>query len=223
MVSLFINPLTFDNKKNEILYSPNKIEWKKQIATVSLKKGFSVETYLNEKILSKLETASKQKFTNSIPYVFAKFKYIPENGKNTEIFLVCLPSENSKITTDLYYESHIPSNSQILILEGQKKNITKNLQYLRVKGDVIAICLDVSTYYLYEISLDEYIEFVQMENEEVNQDEECSDLDELDSSQDDDEDDDDEDARLISVAVDGHAWDTRWELLKSALRSWTLR
>jgi tRNA threonylcarbamoyladenosine biosynthesis protein TsaE len=35
--------------------------------------------------------------------------------------------------------------------------------------------------------------------------------------------DEDEDARLISVAVDGHAWDTRWELLKNTLRSWTLR
>lgn len=35
--------------------------------------------------------------------------------------------------------------------------------------------------------------------------------------------DNDEDARIISVAVDGHAWDTRWELLKNVLRSWTLR
>ena len=34
-------------------------------------------------------------------------------------------------------------------------------------------------------------------------------------------DDEDEDARLISVAVSGHVWDTRWELLKNALRSWT--
>jgi len=36
-------------------------------------------------------------------------------------------------------------------------------------------------------------------------------------------DDEDDDARFISVAVDGHAWDTRWELLKNALRIWTLR
>jgi tRNA threonylcarbamoyladenosine biosynthesis protein TsaE len=36
-------------------------------------------------------------------------------------------------------------------------------------------------------------------------------------------DDDDEDARTITISVDGHAWDTRWELLKNALRSWTLR
>jgi tRNA A37 threonylcarbamoyladenosine biosynthesis protein TsaE len=36
-------------------------------------------------------------------------------------------------------------------------------------------------------------------------------------------DEDDEDVRMISVAVEGHAWDTRWELLKNALRDWTLR
>ena len=36
-------------------------------------------------------------------------------------------------------------------------------------------------------------------------------------------DEDDEDARVISVAVDGHVWDTRWDLLKNALRGWTMR
>jgi len=36
-------------------------------------------------------------------------------------------------------------------------------------------------------------------------------------------DEDDEDVRMITVEVDGHAWDTRWELLKNALRVWTLR
>ena len=36
-------------------------------------------------------------------------------------------------------------------------------------------------------------------------------------------DEDDEDARTITVAVDGHAWDSRWELLKTAVRTWTLR
>jgi tRNA A37 threonylcarbamoyladenosine biosynthesis protein TsaE len=36
-------------------------------------------------------------------------------------------------------------------------------------------------------------------------------------------DEDDEDVRMITVEVDVHAWDTRWELLKNALRDWTLR
>jgi DNA-directed RNA polymerase subunit M/transcription elongation factor TFIIS len=188
MVSLFINPLTFDNKKNEILYSPNKIEWKKQVSTVSLKRGLLPEVFLNEKILSKLGTPTS--------YVFAKFKYIPESAKNNEIYLVCLPSENSKITTDLYYESHIPANNHILILEGQKKNITKNSQYLRVKGNVLAFCMNVSTYYLEVISLDEYIEFVQMEHDEANQDKDCSDMDDDELDSEDDAEDDSEDDEL---------------------------
>ena len=226
MVSLFVNPLTFDNKKNEILYSSHKIEWKKQVATVSLKKGLLPEAFINEKILSKLDILNPLPNTSVLANrvlpntsvlanrvlpntsvlanrvlpntsvlanrVFAKFKYIPESGKNNEIYLACLPSENSKITTDLYYESHIPANSQILIIEDQKKNITKHSQYLRVKGNVLAFCLNVSTYYLEVINLDEYIEFVQMENNEANQDEECFDLDEeyLDSNEEDLEDED---------------------------------
>ena len=36
-------------------------------------------------------------------------------------------------------------------------------------------------------------------------------------------DDDDEDARTITIEVEGHAWDTRWEVLKNALLDWTLR
>ena len=36
-------------------------------------------------------------------------------------------------------------------------------------------------------------------------------------------DDDDEDARTITIEVEGHAWDTHWEVLKNALRDWTLR
>lgn len=176
MVSLFTTPLTFDNKKNEILYSSYKIEWKKQIGTVSLKKGLSPEAFLNEKILTKLE--------NPAAYVFAKFKYIPENGKNNEIYLICVPNENSKIYTDLYYESHIPTSNQIIVLEGNKKNITKNSQYLRIKGNVLAICVNVLTYYLDELNLTEYIEFVQIENEDVNKDEDCSDVDDDRESED---------------------------------------
>jgi len=36
-------------------------------------------------------------------------------------------------------------------------------------------------------------------------------------------DNDDEEARTITIEVDGHGWDSRWELLKNALRSWMVR
>jgi DNA-directed RNA polymerase subunit M/transcription elongation factor TFIIS len=185
MVSIFTTPLTFDNKKNEILYSPNKIEWKKQVATVSLKKGFTPEKFPNEKILTKLEEPA-----STAAYVFAKFKYIPEDGKNNEIYLACIPSGNNKVYTDLYYESHIPANNRIInlnILDNQKKTITRNAQYLRVKGNVLAFCMDIATYYLAECNLDEYIDFVQMQNEYAT-----------DAATDEDEDDDDDCSEMDS-------------------------
>lgn len=32
----------------------------------------------------------------------------------------------------------------------------------------------------------------------------------------------DDDKRTITIDVEGHTWDTRWELLRNALRSWTI-
>lgn len=194
MVSLYVCPLTFDNKKNEILYSPLKIEWKKQVATVALKKGLTVDVFMNEKILPKLgdETTAT---------VVAKFSYLPINGKSKNIFLVANENTNVNIVsmTDLYYESHIPSSENVEILD--KKKVTKTNKYLRVRGQVLAFCIDVASYYLEEISLDDYIEFVQMESAEprdVNDDEEVDgDSDDVDSEDDsDDVSDEDEDDEL---------------------------
>jgi DNA-directed RNA polymerase subunit M/transcription elongation factor TFIIS len=205
MLSLFVNSLTFDNKKNEILYSPLKIEWKKQVSTVSKKKCLLPEVFLNEKILSKIPVpASRQPMA---PYVFAKFKYIPEDGKDLAIFLACLPNENPKIFTDLYYESHIPVSNQIIIVDGyvQKKNVIKNMQYLRVKGEVFAFSLDVKTYYLEEIILDDYIEFVQMENMEIYDEDEDADLDEDTDADDQEDNNDSSEAEAESAEEDADA------------------
>jgi DNA-directed RNA polymerase subunit M/transcription elongation factor TFIIS len=157
MLSLYVRPLTFDNKKNEILFSQHNIEWKKQVATVSLKKGLTSEAFMNEKILPKIG--------NNV-YVFAKFKYIPEDEKPKDIFLVC--NENKIIAnTDLYFESHIPRSESVTILESRKKNIVKTAKYIRIKGEALAFCVDVASYYLDEINLDEYIEFVQADPMDV--------------------------------------------------------
>lgn len=157
MLSLYVRPLTFDNKKNEILFSQYNIEWKKQVATVALKKGLTADAFMNEKILPKIGTNA---------YVFGKFKYISEDDKEKNIFLVC--NENkSTLSTDLYFESHIPVSESVTILESQKKNVTKTAKYLRIKGEALAFSIDVASYYLEEISLDEYIEFVQADPDEV--------------------------------------------------------
>ena len=147
MLSLYVRPLTFDNKKNEILYSQYNIEWKKQVATVSIKKGLSLEDFINDKIAFKIaDYKSQQK-----PYVFAKFKYILEDHKDREILLVCKPIDKNTIT-ELYFLSHIPIGDSIIILNGYKKIISKTRQSIKVPGQVLAFCVDISNYYLEEIS-----------------------------------------------------------------------
>jgi len=151
MLSLYVRPLTFDNKKNEILFSQYNIEWKKQVSTVSFKKGLTIEAFMNEKILPKVGTNA---------YVFGRFKYISEDEHIKDIFLVC--NENKSTTsTELYFESHIPVSESVTILESHKQNITKTAKNIKIKGEALAFCIDVVSYYLEDINLDEYIEFVQ--------------------------------------------------------------
>ena len=160
MLSLYVKPLTFDNKKNEILYSNYNIEWKKQVATVALKKGLSPVEFMNDKICIKMEPTSA---------VVGRFKYIVDNVSDTrEIFLVSCPKD--KVSTNLYYTSHIP-NKEVIILEGNdSKKLSKSNNYLRVNGEVYAFCINIATYYLEEINLDNYIEFVQIETSENGSD-----------------------------------------------------
>jgi hypothetical protein len=35
-------------------------------------------------------------------------------------------------------------------------------------------------------------------------------------------DDEDDDVRNVTLSVEGHSWDTRWEQLKSVLRPWSV-
>ena len=55
MTTLNINPLIFNNNKNEVSLSNKTIEWKKQIATLSKKKDLSAIEYLNTKYGSKIK------------------------------------------------------------------------------------------------------------------------------------------------------------------------
>ena len=118
----------------------------------------SAEEFVNQKIAIKIKPS-----TSIEPYVFGKFKYITDDEndrKDREIFLVCSPRD--KATTNLYFVSHIPSANKVIILEENKKKVIKTKQYLRVQGDVYAFCIDITNYYLEEINLDEYIEYVQL-------------------------------------------------------------
>ena len=66
------------------------------------------------------------------------------------------------VYTDLYYKSHIPNKNKITIVDGcggcdDKNNIvnstnlkviSQHKKYLRIVGDVVAVCIDINTYYL---------------------------------------------------------------------------
>lgn len=162
MLSLYVRPITFDNKKNEILQSNFNIEWKKQVSTVSIKKGLSAIDFLNQKINNKIfgyEIAIKE----NTPSVFAYFDYIEEDNRKKQIFLVNNTNinENNQSYTNLYYKSHIPEKESINIVINNKDVIKKHKDYLKITGQVLAFCIDINTYYLENININEYVEFVQ--------------------------------------------------------------
>ena len=158
MVSLFIRPITFDNKKNEILQSNYNIEWKKQISTVSIKKGLTAIDFLNQKIIYKLIGYELENKDNT-PSVFAYFDYIEEDNRKKQIFLVNI--NRNKIYTSLYYNSHIPEKDSINIIIENSEIVRKYKDHLKINGEVVAFCIDINTYYLEDININEYVEFVQ--------------------------------------------------------------
>jgi len=186
MLSLYVHPLTFDNKKNEILQSTYNIEWKKQVATVSIKKGLSPIEFLNEKINYKIIGYQVDKKENS-PSVVAYFDYIEENNKKKQIFLVHI--NRNKVITDLYYNSHIPAKEHIQIANSNINNtsniVKQTKDYLRIMGEVVAFCMDINTYYLEDININEYISIVQYDENDDGDNDECDSI--LDDTYDDGE------------------------------------
>ena len=83
MTSLYISPLTFNCKKNEIALNPKTIEWKKQIATISKKKDLSAIEYLEQKYGDKIGKLFNDGAASSA-IVFAYFDY----DNDTTIYLM---------------------------------------------------------------------------------------------------------------------------------------
>lgn len=151
------NPIAFDNKKNEILVSNYVIEWKKQISTVAIKKGIDILEFIEDKILSKIGGFNEYELQ-----VICWFNYFTDDNSR-RIYLISI-TKNTKAITDLYYTSHIPNKENVnLIVEKKSKLITQYNDYLRIKGDVIGICINEKNFYLENIDIGEYIDFVQDE------------------------------------------------------------
>ena len=206
MTSLYINPLTFNCKKNEIALDKNTIEWKKQIATVAKKKDLSAIEYLNQKYGSKINImfnmsnmSNNTNNTNKSKFdavVFAYFDYI----EDSTIYLMYIPDD---ITIELYFDSYIPSLNMVEIVDGSY-DIKCFEDKIIVKGYIYAFCILNESYYFKPININQYIEYVQRNNdvkdgdendEEVENEDENDEEDdnEEDDNEDDEDDEDDED------------------------------
>ena len=110
MTSLYIHPLTFNCKNNEISLEKKSIEWKKQIATVAKKKDLSAIEYLNQKYGSKIQIFKNDTVSSDLTnltklkksskpdgVVFAHFDYI----EDSTIYLMYIPDI---ITTELIFD-----------------------------------------------------------------------------------------------------------------------
>ena len=228
MTSLNINPLIFNNNKNEVSLSPKTIEWKKQIATLSKKKDLSAIEYLNSKygakiknIHNEIQKEQKEQKENkeknkdkSIQYnqtkndavVFAYFDY----DDDSTIYLMYIPNDNdikvndTKVSNiELNFDTYIPSLNVIEIVDGSY-NIECLEEKIVIKGYVYGFCLSNETYYFKKININQYIEYVQrnniQEDEEDDEDKnvdysdnESENSDEDDKNSEDNEDDDDDD------------------------------
>jgi DNA-directed RNA polymerase subunit M/transcription elongation factor TFIIS len=217
MTSLKINPLLFNNNKNEVSLSSKSFEWKKQISTFSKKKDLSAIEFLNSKYGSKikqfhnehLQLLEKNKDKN-IKYsptqndavVFAYFDY----DDDSTIYLMYIPSDDNIKSNpnpiELNFDTYIPSLNVIEIVDGSY-NIECLEEKIVVKGYVYGFCLSNETYYFKKIIIDQYIEFVQRNNIQEDEDDknmsysdnesEKSDDKNCNSEDDDDDDDDDDD------------------------------
>ena len=154
MLSLYINPITFN--KNNIILGKESIEWKKQVATVSKKKGFTHIDYINQKYAEKIGGKNGS-------VLFAHFDYVKIDEKETTIYLMHSPNSNIK-ATELYFNLQIPCSSEVEIID-ESHDIETTDEKISVQGEVYGFCLDNESYYFKKIEIDQYIEYVQRNNE----------------------------------------------------------
>ena len=149
MLSQYINPITFDSKKNHILLCKNKIEWKKQVATVAIKKGLSLTDFITEKILDKFNTFNNIDKTQQpsqvtqVTVTTAKRsrKIVTPNENQTyfilgyfnyttldKIIYLIADCADPKIITDLYFNSNIPDIKNINLEHLVNGNIDQKYQ-----------------------------------------------------------------------------------------------
>ena len=160
MALLTIKPITFNSKTNEVLIDKEIINWKKQKATLSKKKNISPVEYINQNFGNLINNGNGG-------LVFAYFDY---NDESTIYLLYSIDDEKfldkskkTNVETELYFDMYIPSSHLIEFIE--ETDIEKTDDKIIIHGKVFGFCLDNNTYYFKNIDINEYIEFVQRNND----------------------------------------------------------
>ena len=105
MSSQYITPIVFKSTGSFERNYP--LEWKKQVATTSLKKGMSLTDY----ILSKYKTKIEQLFDNSKLTLLLTFKF----NEKSEFIIFGYKNMNKSIITFLHYNLHLPCSDDIIL------------------------------------------------------------------------------------------------------------
>ena len=174
MASLTIKPISFNSKTNEVIIDKEVFQWKKQKATLSKKKNTSAIEYLNLNYGNLINN-------NKGGVVFAYFDY----NDNSTIYLMYSPNDkessakntntnnnnnnNNKLKTDLHFDLYIPSINSVEIVE-ETYDIETTDEKIIIYGKVYGFCVDNNTYYFKNIEINEYIEFVQRNNDTNEED-----------------------------------------------------
>ena len=178
MANLTLHPISFNSKNNEVIIDKEIIPWRKQKATLAKKKNTSAIDYINQTYGNDINDGNGA-------IIFAYFDY---NENSTLYLMYSANTINDKtdktidknidktidktiklkkniLKTNLYFDLYIPSLNSVEIIE-DACDIETTDEKITVYGKVYGLCLDNNTYYFKNIDINEYIEFVQRNNEQ---------------------------------------------------------
>ena len=170
MTNLTLNPISFNSKTNEVIIDKETIHWRKQKATLAKKKNTSTIDYINQNYGNELNNGNGA-------LIFAYFDY----NDDSTVYLMysattldttidksidkTLKLKKNILKTNLYFDLYIPSINSVEIIE-EACDIEMSDEKITVYGKVYGLCIDNNTYYFKNIDINEYIEFVQRNNEQ---------------------------------------------------------
>uniref|UniRef100_A0A6C0HLF5 TFIIS-type domain-containing protein n=1 Tax=viral metagenome TaxID=1070528 RepID=A0A6C0HLF5_9ZZZZ len=147
MASIFVQPLIFKQNKSDtnVALLETKLEWKKQIGTVALKRGISIDDYVRSKYSDKLAEICKT--TNKLVELLFSFSI----NEKSDFFMFGI---KSNVKTVLQYGVNLPAVCGIITYA----NVTSNGKQIEYNGIIIGFSVNRETYYLEDAKISEYLQ-----------------------------------------------------------------